>query len=158
MKEFTVYPIGSIEGEEGAQFIQLAPGYSPALAGLEGFGHIDVLWWFDRCDTPAARALRIAGRPYTHGPAVMGVFATRSPQRPNPIALSVAQVLRIDQEAGRIWIAYSDAEPGTPVLDLKPYTPSIDRVGEPQVPGWCSHWPQAMERAGEFDWESEFNF
>ena len=88
----------------------------------------------------------------------MGVFATRSPQRPNPIALSVAQVLRIDQERGRIWIAYSDAEPGTPVLDLKPYTPSIDRVGEPQVPGWCSHWPQAMERAGEFDWESEFNF
>ena len=112
MKEFTVYPIGSIEGEEGAQFIQLAPGYAPALAGLEGFGHIDVLWWFDRCDTPAARALRIAGRPYTHGPAVMGVFATRSPQRPNPIALSVAQVLRIDQERGRIWIAYSDAEPG----------------------------------------------
>ncbi len=53
----------------------------------------------------------------------MGVFATRSPQRPNPIALSVAQVLRIDQEAGRIWIAYSDAEPGTPVLDLKPLYP-----------------------------------
>ncbi|WP_418666869.1 SAM-dependent methyltransferase [Allofournierella sp.] len=158
MKQFTLSPIGSVEGEEGAQFIQLAPGYAPALEGLEGFSHINVLWWFDRCDTPKDRAVRGADSPYTRGPAYMGIFATRSPRRPNPIALSVVQVLGIDQRAGRVWIAYCDAAPGTPVLDLKPYTPSIDRVKEPRVPRWCGHWPKDVESAGEFDWESEFNF
>ena len=88
----------------------------------------------------------------------MGIFATRSPQRPNPIALSVAEILYIDHEAGVIYIAYADARQGSPVLDLKPYTPSLDRVEHPQVPDWCGHWPRSLEESGDFDWENEFNF
>lgn len=88
----------------------------------------------------------------------MGIFATRSPARPNPIALGTAQVIRIDHASGVIQIAYTDAADQTPVLDIKPYTPSLDRVESPAVPDWCSHWPKSLEESGGFDWESVFNF
>lgn len=55
-------------------------------------------------------------------------------------------------------IAYIDANDGTPVLDIKPYTPGLDRVEKPGVPDWCCHWPESLEESGEFNWENEFNF
>ena len=64
----------------------------------------------------------------------MGTFATRSPERPNPIALTPAYVTYIDHENGIIGLAYIDANDGTPVVDIKPYTPSLDRVESPEVP------------------------
>ena len=87
----------------------------------------------------------------------MGIFATRSPVRPNPIALTV-EIIDIDSENGRIHIAYIDANDGSPLLDLKPYTPSLDRVERPEVPGWCGHWPKSLEESADFAWENEFNF
>lgn len=57
-----------------------------------------------------------------------------------------------------IGLAYIDAFDGAPILDIKPYTPSIDRVENPAVPDWCSHWPKCYEKSGDFDWESEMNF
>ena len=51
-----------------------------------------------------------------------------------------------------------DAYPGSPVLDLKPYTPSIERVERPSVPGWRDRWPKSYEEGGGFDWEVEFSF
>ncbi len=46
----------------------------------------------------------------------------------------------------------------TPVLDIKTYTPSLDRIEAPGVPEWCSHWPKSAEASEHFDWASEFNF
>ncbi len=97
-------------------------------------------------------------KPYTKGPDTLGTFATRSPQRPNPIALSCTHVTYIDVDSGIIGLAYIDADDQSPVLDIKPYTPSLDRVEAPAVPAWCKHWPNNVETSGEFDWESEFNF
>ena len=88
----------------------------------------------------------------------MGLFATRSPVRPNPLALTTVHVLRIDYAKGLIQIDYIDANDGTPVLDIKPYTPSLDRVETPAVPEWCSHWPKSLEESETFAWEDEFNF
>lgn len=88
----------------------------------------------------------------------MGIFATRSPIRPNPIALSVVEIIAIDYENGIIQIAYVDANDQTPLLDMKPYTPSLDRVEVPSVPAWCSHWPKSIEASAHFDWGKEFNF
>ena len=51
-----------------------------------------------------------------------------------------------------------DANDGTPVLDIKPYTPSSDRIEAPGVPEWCSHWPKSLEQSENFDWGNEFNF
>jgi tRNA (Thr-GGU) A37 N-methylase len=88
----------------------------------------------------------------------LGTFATRSPERPNPLALSCAQITYIDKDNAVIGLAYIDAFNNTPVLDIKPYIPSLDRVEAPSVPQWCSHWPNSCEESGSFDWEKEFNF
>ena len=94
-------------------YVKLLPEYIPALKSLEGFGHADILWWFDGCDDEENRSVLEAESPYKQGPDTMGIFATRSPQRPNPIALSVVQILYIDHEAGVIYIAYADARQGS---------------------------------------------
>ena len=158
MQRFTLTPIGHIElGEEG-MFVRLEPGYIPALEGLNGFSHINVFWWFHEQDAPEYRNVLTAPQPYKNAPETMGIFATRSPIRPNPIALSTAELLSMDTKNGLIQLAYIDAHDGSPVVDIKPYTPSLDRVEEPQVPAWCAHWPQSLEESGRFDWRGEFNF
>ncbi|GGG12974.1 TrmO family methyltransferase domain-containing protein [Paenibacillus aceti] len=82
----------------------------------------------------------------------------QSPIRPNPIALTASQIMAIDDEEGVIQIAYIDANDHSPVLDLKPYTPSLDRVERPEVPLWCRDWPKSMEESAAFDWSQVFNF
>lgn len=158
MSQFTVKSIGKMNVNEEGMFVQVEPAFIPALQALDGFSHIVIVWWFDGCDDEKSRTVLEVPSPYKQSPDVMGTFATRSPWRPNPIALTVAQVLYIDYEAGMIQIAYTDANDGSPVLDLKPYTPSLDRVKNPEVPDWCEAWPKSIEESGDFDWEAVFNF
>ena len=158
MSSFQVSPIGKISVMEDGTFIELEPKYIPALQALEGFSHLCVLWWFSDFDNDDMRNILETPQPYKKAPDVMGIFATRSPVRPNPIALTTVQIIDIDHKKGANKIAYIDANGGSPVLDIKPYTPSLDRVEAPGVPEWCQHWPVSMEQSGTFDWENEFNF
>lgn len=158
MMNFNVKEIGKVCCDEAGFSIKLNEEYRKALTGLEGFGYVQVIWWFDGCDNDAARSNLTVKKPYTNGPEVLGTFATRSPARPNPIAISSSYVTFIDDENGVIGLAWIDANDGTPVLDIKPYTPSVDRVEAPIVPNWCAHWPKNVETSGDFDWEKEFNF
>lgn len=158
MTTYEVRPIGTIRNRESGTFINLEADYIPALRALDGFSHINILWWFSNFDSQKYRSVLETEQPYKKAPDKMGVFATRSPIRPNPIALTAVEVISIDYQTGVIQIAYIDADDNTPVLDIKPYTPSLDRVEAPAVPGWCRHWPMSLEGAGEFDWEGEFNF
>lgn len=153
-----VNSIGKIYNDEKGAFIKLNSEFVPALKALEGFSHINVIWWFSDFDNEEARAVLETEQPYKNAPDKMGIFATRSPIRPNPIALTAVEVLDIDYQKGIIEIAYIDANDDTPVLDIKPYTPSLDRVENPSVPKWCARWPKSLEESGEFDWEKEFNF
>ncbi len=158
MQNFQVNPIGKISVNEDGIFIKLNAEYIPALQALDGFSHLNVIWWFSDFDTEETRNILETQQPYKKAPAIMGIFATRSPIRPNPLALTAVQVINIDYESGIIKIAYIDANDNTPVLDIKPYTPSLDRVELPSVPEWCCHWPASLEEAGSFDWGNEFNF
>ena len=158
MEKYQVNPIGKINANEEEMYIEIAPEYIPAMQGLDGFSHLSVIWWFSDFDNEEMRNVLEAPQPYKKAPEVMGIFATRSPVRPNPIALTAVQVIRIDYEKGVIYIAWIDANDGSPVLDIKPYTPSLDRIETPGVPEWCSHWPKSVEESGHFDWENEFNF
>lgn len=158
MKQFQVNPIGKINVNEEGTFIELDSKYIPALQALNGFSHLNIIWWFSDFDSAEARNTFETPRPYKNSPPVMGVFATRSPIRPNPIALTAVQVIHIDYAKGIIQIAYIDANDDTPVIDIKPYTPSLDRVEVPGVPEWCCHWPKSVEKSGDFNWEKEFNF
>ncbi|MEI5991186.1 tRNA (N6-threonylcarbamoyladenosine(37)-N6)-methyltransferase TrmO [Enterococcus crotali] len=158
MQKYSVKAIGqSISNEEGF-FVQLFSEYKVGLKGLQGFSHLNVLYWFDQLDSPEMREILETEQPYKESPKTMGTFAIRGPIRPNPIAFSVVEILAIDEEQGLIQVGYLDAEDGSPILDLKPYTPSMDRVEAPTVPVWCEKWPKNIESSGDFDWASVFNF
>ena len=150
--------IGKVKNDETGAFIQLEPEYIPRLQALEGFSHINVVWWFSDCDNEKDRKELQTEQPYKGALEIMGVFATRSPARPNPIALTAAEVIGIDYDNGIIRVTFIDANNDTPVLDIKPYTPSFDRVEIPSVPAWCSEWPKSTEASGYFDWGQIFNF
>lgn len=81
--------IGKINVDGEAMFIQLKKEYAKGLQGLDGFSNIDAIWWFDKCDNEEERNVIEVEKPYKKAPEFLGVFATRSPERPNPIALSV---------------------------------------------------------------------
>ncbi len=158
MKLMQLKTIGNVNISDDMTIINIIPSYLPALKGLDGFSHLNILWWFSDYADTASRAVLQTSQPYKTAPAILGTFATRSPLRPNPLALTTVQILSIDYEKGRIFIPYIDAQNNTPVLDIKPYTPSLDRVELPAVPDWCSHWPKNLETSAEYDWEEEFNF
>ncbi|MBR4710810.1 MAG: tRNA (N6-threonylcarbamoyladenosine(37)-N6)-methyltransferase TrmO [Clostridia bacterium] len=93
-----------------------------ALRGLEGFSHLWLIWVFDRAMrddwSPTVRPPRLGGN------RRMGVFATRSPFRPNPIGLSCVRL--VSTEPGCVTVAGADLADGTPIFDIKPYLPYAD--------------------------------
>ena len=158
MSTIELNPIGTVSERDGLSAIEVAEAYRPGLRGLDGFSHLIIVWGASGADEPEYRMFLDAGMPYRKVESPLGIFAARSPVRPNPLCISVVDVAGIDTEAGIIRTPYLDAELGTPVIDIKPYTPSIDRVDAPAVPDWCAHWPKDVETSGDFDWDGEFRF
>lgn len=100
--------------------IELAPGYAPGLLGLQAGQAIWLLYWMDR-----GRRDLILQMP-RHRTEPRGVFALRSPVRPNPIAMAAVRITALDRETGVIGIDATDAFDGTPLLDVKPWMAGID--------------------------------
>ena len=107
--------LGAKHEEEGA--LNILPSFAAGLADIEGYSHLYVLWVFDRSDgfdltvTPPTD-----NRPH-------GLFSTRSPRRPNPIGLTVVELLR--REGDSLRVRGVDMLDGTPILDIKPYLSNI---------------------------------
>ena len=115
--------------EETAATVVFQPEYRDpsAFRGLEGFSHIWLIWEFSKARregwSPTVRPPRLGGNER------MGVFATRSPFRPNPIGLSCVRLLEVEQdrELGPVLVvAGADLMDGTPIYDVKPYLPYAD--------------------------------
>ncbi len=102
--------------------IEIFPEYFPALKYLDNSSHLIVLYWGDRSD----RSILQSKTPFSEVP--VGVFASRSPNRPNPIAFCIAKVLKI--EGTRLTVNGLDALDNSLLLDIKTYAPSIDCVPE----------------------------
>lgn len=120
-----------------------------ALRGLEGFSHLWLIWEFSQARrqewSPTVRPPRLGGNKR------MGVFATRSPFRPNPIGLSCVRLKRVElsgPEGPRIWVTGADLLDGTPILDIKPYLPYADC--QPQAVGGFAAVPKEPTLAVEF--------
>lgn len=109
--------------------ITLAAEYAAGLADLDGFSHIIVLSYFHR-----AAPFKLAVTPFLDD-APRGLFATRAPSRPNPIGLSVVELVRV--EGTTLHIRNVDMLDGTPVLDIKPYVPAFDGPENVRV-GWLA--------------------
>jgi tRNA (adenine37-N6)-methyltransferase len=97
--------------------ITILPEFELGLTDIEGFSHLVVLWEFDR-----AQGFELMGTPPSDNRA-HGVFATRSPRRPNPIGLTIVELLRRD--GCKLHVRGVDMLEGTPVLDIKPLLSSI---------------------------------
>jgi tRNA-Thr(GGU) m(6)t(6)A37 methyltransferase TsaA len=135
-RSFTIYPIGKVHKRGPATTIKIDQPYQDALAGLDGFSHVWVFWWFDRNDTPSQRrTLKVYPRGNVQNP-LTGVFATRSPRRPNLIALTLCKIQSVGP--GVVHIDQIDAFDETPVVDLKPYIPRYDRAEAVRLPKWLT--------------------
>ncbi|MCE5342231.1 MAG: tRNA (N6-threonylcarbamoyladenosine(37)-N6)-methyltransferase TrmO, partial [Eubacteriales bacterium] len=113
-----------------------------ALRGLEGFTHVWLLWGFS--DARREEWSATVRPPRLGGNRRMGVFATRSPYRPNPIGLSCVRLVRIDPNDPRglvLHVAGADLMDGTPIFDIKPYLPYTDCRPE-AVGGFAEQTPQ----------------
>ncbi len=100
--------------------IELKPEFAPALAGLSVGKPIIVMYWM----THARRDLLLQNPRHVEAPR--GTFALRSPNRPNPVALSSVVITSLDAAAGRIGIDAIDCLDGTPVVDIKPWLETVD--------------------------------
>lgn len=150
--------IGTVGRDEKGFYVMLEKSYVEALKGIEGFSHLHVLWWADKLDLEEYRQILTTQKPYKPGPEELGMFATRSPLRPNLICTTLISVADLDLEKGLIRTYYIDAEEGTPVLDIKPYLPCSDRPEVYSVPEWSAMLPDSIEESASYDWESYFNF
>jgi tRNA-Thr(GGU) m(6)t(6)A37 methyltransferase TsaA len=140
---FTFKPIGYVRSEykdtkdvprglgakhEAEGVLEILPEFEAGLADIEGFSHLFVLWAFDRSD-----GFELTATPPSDN-RTHGVFATRSPRRPNPIALTVVELLRRD--GTELLVRGVDMLDGTPILDIKPY---LSRVpAEKLRRGWLA--------------------
>lgn len=130
--------VEEVDGETSK--IKVYPEFCEALKGLATFSHVIVLYWIHLRDNDIdRRTLRVVPRRREGAPEV-GVFACRSPSRPNPIGLSVLELLKI--KGCIIVVKGLDAVEGTPVIDIKPYLPRADSVPQADVPEWASHGPK----------------
>ncbi len=134
--EYKIVSIGTIINRENECRLEVDPQYQGAFLGLEQFSHIDVFYWLDANDNDAGRAvLRVHPRGDRANP-LTGVFATRSPLRPNPIAVSCCRVLAI--EGCSITIDAIDARDGSPLIDVKAHLPNKDETEDIRVPDWIN--------------------
>jgi tRNA-Thr(GGU) m(6)t(6)A37 methyltransferase TsaA len=110
--------------------ITVGETWRAGLDGLQDFSHIIVLTWLD-----AGERSRIVLTPPGQDER-LGVFATRAPLRPNPIGVSIAGLAALDAGAGVLTLDALDCIDGTPILDIKPYLPSIDVIGTARIADW----------------------
>lgn len=132
--------------------IVLDDDLAAGLDGIEGYSHLLILFHISRV-TPKQRAfLRLRPRDRQEAPLV-GVFATRSQYRPNPIGATVVEL--IERAGNRLRVAGLDAYDGTPVIDIKPYMPDPDLAAEARIPDWVQRMRD--ESTGDRDTDQETN-
>jgi tRNA-Thr(GGU) m(6)t(6)A37 methyltransferase TsaA len=140
-------PIGHVRKTEDRTLIVLDEKYEPGLLGLKGFSHLHVFWWFDHNDAPEKRqVLQVHPMGDRENP-LTGVFATRSPMRPNPIAVSLCKLASVKDNV--IEVEQIDAFDGTPVLDIKPFIPGHDSASDASVPDWVERASERRRRQRE---------
>ena len=145
-ESFIVNPIGYVESKynhfddvphshgnrswvEDTSTVVLYPEHAGKIEGLEGYSHIIVLYWIHKSGEWKMPK-------HHHRPPNVKVFATRMPVRPNPIGLSVVEILNFSSDKGRMLVKGLDALNDTPILDIKPYIPNFDSYPEASLPEW----------------------
>lgn len=142
MTEIKLKPIGFAKNQEHKHVggwagvvtdLVIEKQYEDALLGLDDYSHLLVIYWMHEVSTCEMRHVpqgKVGVVPE------VGIFSCRCPQRPNPLGLSTVKVLGIENNI--ITVEGLDVVNGTPILDLKPYTPQYDAVADAKVPAWVN--------------------
>lgn len=141
LPEITLKPIGIVRSEikertrqrpeDLVSEIIIDKNLTESLDNLDEFTHIIVLYWIHKSPRQAPVKVHPRGNPENK---LMGVFATRSPDRPNPIGKSTVRLL--ERQGNVLKVRGLDAIDGSPVLDIKPYIPGYDSVADAGAPPW----------------------
>ena len=132
--------IGMVESVSKTEVkVRIFPEFCAGLEGIEDFSHIILLYWFHlRDEEEERRTLQVIPRRHLGAPQV-GVFASRSPSRPNPIGLCIVELMKIEKCI--LFVKGLDADEGSPVIDIKPYIPRADSISDARVPEWTFRGP-----------------
>jgi tRNA-Thr(GGU) m(6)t(6)A37 methyltransferase TsaA len=132
--------IGVVErAEEQEARIRIFQEYCAGLKGIEEYSHLIILYWFHLRDNEKERQTLLVF-PRRHAVNVeKGVFACRSPSRPNPIALCIVQLLKAENCI--LTVKGLDALEGSPIVDIKPYLPRADSFPNAEAPPWTDVEP-----------------
>jgi tRNA (adenine37-N6)-methyltransferase len=138
----TMTPIGTVRNEIKAPIAQgwgqvvsdlvLDDRYTEALDGIEDYSHVLVIFWMDQAGPPKTLKGHVQGREEL---PIVGLFARRAPSRPNPVGVSAVALL--SRKKNILRVQGVDAIDGTPLLNIKPYTPAFDSVENARIPEWC---------------------
>ena len=141
LPKMTLRPIGFVRNEvknrvkrhfrDVVSEIVVDESLTDGLDDLEQFSHIIVIFWLHRSRRPAPTRVRPMRSP---DGTLMGVFATRSPDRPNPLGKTTVKLL--ERRGNVLRVLGLDAVDGTPVIDIKPYIPGYDSVKDARAPSW----------------------
>jgi tRNA-Thr(GGU) m(6)t(6)A37 methyltransferase TsaA len=143
--EITLTPIGFVKNavaepkrEEWHSIISeiiVNEDFKEALSGIDEFSHIVVIYWMHRT-SPAERSVMKVHPKRNQNLPLVGVFATRSPARPNPIGIATVKLLECRDNV--LKVIGLDAINGTPILDIKPHIPGSDSPAAPTTPDWLT--------------------
>ncbi len=122
-------PYQPVESEKEDFYVDVDPVYYEGLAELSRFRYIYLLFFMDQVKKPLSMQVE---PPWADG-KIVGLFASRSPVRPNPVGLSIVQLLKV--EGNRLYTTGLDALDGTPLLDIKPYIKELDSKPDANY-GW----------------------
>ncbi|NHJ85836.1 MAG: tRNA (N6-threonylcarbamoyladenosine(37)-N6)-methyltransferase TrmO [Asgard group archaeon] len=143
---FEIKSIGKIRKEREEVWLELRDEFKAGLLNLDQISHVITLWWISGRDNEVDRnILQVHPKVMSTGEntPLCGVFATRSPLRPNPIGLTIVKILSI--ENNKIFIDRHDAFDETPLIDLKPYIPKSDCIINTNLPDFYSELREKRE-------------
>ncbi|HVP22830.1 MAG TPA: tRNA (N6-threonylcarbamoyladenosine(37)-N6)-methyltransferase TrmO [Conexivisphaerales archaeon] len=141
-------------GKEIEYAIEVFPEFSDALEGIDGFSHLIVLFHFDKLRPEQKGVLKVKPKKFLRrGLSIdqlptVGVFSLDSPSRPNPIGFSAVRF--VARDGLRLTVRGLEAFDGTPILDIKPYTPER-RIPSVKVPAWYSGLDELAKKRREED-------
>ena len=136
---FDIWPIGFIRKDDDKVWLEIKNEYLAGLLRLDEFSHVITIWWISKMNIKLYRTrlqfhprVKTAEEKTKIQTPLCGVFATRSPSRPNPIGLTTVKIIEIIDN--KIYVDRHDAFDGTPILDLKPYLPKSDCILNVEIP------------------------
>jgi tRNA-Thr(GGU) m(6)t(6)A37 methyltransferase TsaA len=131
--------IGIVEDADELSKVKIFPEFCEGLQHLNNFSHVIILYWFHLRDNEKERSvLKVIPRRHPGAPEV-GVFASRSPSRPNLIGFCVAKLVKMEECT--LTVKGLDALQNSPIIDIKPYIPRADCILKARVPEWTSGGP-----------------